>query len=291
MVKNRQRATPGPSTPQGEAVAVWALWGVLLVAMGVTYARLSPAELYHVSGRGLAGGLSRVVVQLNFPVALVAIALVLVAASALPARAWWIGAPAVVLCAVTVWPGVVDDGDLDVRWVNLLPATGVALAFGLTMAAVRVGGARVSERRPFDPVRLVAVAAVLLVSVPWIAADLGLVAPGVVGADVHLGHHHGVDGTLLVVTALVLSRTRIDPPRLRRAVGGYLALMLGYGLINLVQDGWNEQVVKRGWAEWQVPSALKPSVTPVWLVVLAVAVVVGLVLRHETEHTAPRTPG
>ena len=69
-------------TPQGEALATWALWALVLAAIVVTYARLEPAELYNVSREGLAGGLSRAVVELNFPISLVAIALALVA----PAR-------------------------------------------------------------------------------------------------------------------------------------------------------------------------------------------------------------
>ena len=72
----------GPS--QGEALATWALWGLLTAVVLVTYSRLDPAETYHVSREGLAGGLSRSVTLVNFPIALVAIALVLVAVSALP---------------------------------------------------------------------------------------------------------------------------------------------------------------------------------------------------------------
>src|SRR5579884_2122922 len=73
-----------------EALAVWALLGLHLVAVFVTYARLPPARLYNVSGHGLAGGASRVLVELNFPTALAAIAILgLVAArwlATLPAR-------------------------------------------------------------------------------------------------------------------------------------------------------------------------------------------------------------
>ena len=68
-----------PRPPQGEALVTWALWGALLGAIVVTYARLEPADLYHVSRDGLAGGLSRALVEMNFPIALAAIGLVLVA--------------------------------------------------------------------------------------------------------------------------------------------------------------------------------------------------------------------
>ena len=73
-------ARPG----QGEALAGWALWAVVALAVLVTYSWVDPAELYHVSNEGLEGGLSRAAVLLNFPIALVAIAFVLVAVAALP---------------------------------------------------------------------------------------------------------------------------------------------------------------------------------------------------------------
>ena len=44
-------------------------------------------------------------IELNFPISLVAIALGLVALASLPRRAWWLGGPAIALCAVTAWPG------------------------------------------------------------------------------------------------------------------------------------------------------------------------------------------
>ena len=45
--------------------------------------------------------------------------------------------------------------------------------------------------------------------------------------------------------------------------------MLAYGGVNFVQDAWNEQLVKRGWTDARIPSALLPGLKPVWLVVLA----------------------
>ena len=70
------------------------------------------APLPHERRRGRRG-LSRVVVLLSFPISLVAIALALLAVAALPANAWWVGGPALALCAVTAVPGVVGQDDLD----------------------------------------------------------------------------------------------------------------------------------------------------------------------------------
>src|SRR4029078_5468257 len=90
---------------QGEALAVWAMWTVVLATILVTYWRLEPDtadptdDLYHVSRNGIVGGLSRVLVELNFPVALVAILVMLVALDALSSAAWALEGPGVRLCA------------------------------------------------------------------------------------------------------------------------------------------------------------------------------------------------
>jgi hypothetical protein len=289
------RSTIGRATPQGEALATWALWALVLLAILVTYSRLEPAELYHVSNDGIAGGLSRVLIELNFPISLVAIALGLVALAALPRRAWWLGGPAIALCAVTAWPGVVDQDDLDARWVNALPATGVALVFALTLAATRRAGPGFARSLPLDRVRVVIAVVAALVSIPWIAAILGVYFPegifimerpglepdGTTIAAVHLGQHHGFVGTLIVGSALLLSRPRMGTGRLATATYLYVALAFAYGAVNLVQDYWNEQLVKRGWLDWKIPSALHPKLAPVWLVVLGLTALVALALRRE----------
>jgi hypothetical protein len=287
---------PGPS--QGEALATWALWGLSTAFVLVTYSRLDPAETYHVSRDGLAGGLSRSVTLVNFPIALVAIALVLAAASALPRSAWWAAAPAIVLCATIPW--FVDQSNLDAHWGNALPALGVAIAGGLTVAATRRAGASFAPRRPWDVARLVVAAIMLLVSLPWITADLGFHFPGdlfmgeelgrendgTLIAAVHLGHHHGLDGALLVVTALLLSRVSIDGRVLRIVLFSYLGAMFAYGAVNCVQDAWNEQFVKRGWTDSSIPSAILPSAKPIWLVVVTLAVATAFVLLRENQRTS-----
>jgi hypothetical protein len=261
----------------------------------VTYSRIDPAELYNVSHDGLVGGLSRSVTLLSFPIALVAIALVLLAVAALPRAAWWVAAPAIALCATVPW--TVDQGDLDARWVNAFPALGVLLAGGLTAAAARRVGASFAPRRPGDQARVIAAVVVVLLSLPWVAAELGFHFPGDVFmgeelsresggsaiAAVHLGHHHGTDGALLVLTALLLSRVRVEHGRLRIGVFGYLGAMLAYGGVNFVQDLWLEQVVKRGWTDASIPSALLPGPRPIWLAIVLLATFATLALLRETE--------
>ena len=123
-----------------------------------------------------------------------------------------------------------------------------------------------------------------MAALPWIAADVGFhFGAGVFRSgqpfegkpSVHLGHHHGLDGTLLAVTAVLLWRAgdRMRRRHLRAVTRVYLALMLSYGLVNAANDFWDEQVVKRGWATRMIPNALVPSVSVIWLIVLTGAAV------------------
>ena len=194
----------------------------MTAVVAATYSWVAPAETYHVSREGLEGGLSRALTVVNFPIALVAIALVLIAMAVLPAVAWWAAAPAIALCATI--PRFVDQDDLDARLVNAIPALGVAIALVLTVAAARRAGASFAPRRPWDGWRIAIAACVVIGSLPWIAAELGFHFPGDVFmgeelgserdgtliAAVHLGHHHGTDGALLVLTALLLSRVAVE---------------------------------------------------------------------------------
>ena len=287
---------PGPA--QGEAVTVWALLAADVVAVFVTYSVLDPDELYNVSRDGVAGGASRALVQLNFPVALVALPLTLLALAALPRRAWLVGAPALLCCAFVAVPGVVDENDLDARPVNLVAAVGVALALSLTVAASLRVGARSAPGDGRDRRRAVAAVVAVLISLPWLTAELGFHLPGGTiltdelyaepglppTAAVHLGHHHGFAGTLFVLSALLLSRTAPTGAGLRRAYAALVSLALVYGATNLVQDFWHEQVVKRGWTGWDVPTALVPEPSVMWALVLA-----GAALAYALGFARPQT--
>ena len=294
-----------------EIAAVWALFAVVATEILVTYARLPARELYHVSGSGLRGGASRSLVFLNFPLALVAIAIATLVFPYLGTRSRR-GAAAVglALCGVIFWPGIVEQSDLDARWVNALPALGVLVVFALTVeTAVRSRWAA-TARQPWDPLRALLAAAALLLAVPWVAADLGLsfngvsvlgtlyqsgelrAQPHVAGLHpaVHHGHHHGMDGVLLVLSALLLSRALATVPsrRLHLALGAYLALMLCYGAGNIANDFWLEQVVKRRWTDRQIPAVTTPAVNGGWVSILLAAAVIWAVAvlraRPATAH-------
>ena len=263
---------------------MWALFLADALVVLVVYSLLDPSELYAVSREGVEGGLSRFLTHLNFPLALAALPLTVLALDALPRRAWLVGGPALALCAFVAVPGVIDPDDLDAHALNVVPATGVVLALGLTIAAARRAGAGVVPWTRGDRWRLAAAAVALVLSLPWLAAEAGFHLPGGVfltddayaepgkppTAAVHLGHHHGLAGTLFVLAALVLSRRA--PRGLHRLYAVLVGLMLAYGGANLVQDLWHEQVVKREWTEWDIPSALVPGASATWGVVVAATV-------------------
>jgi hypothetical protein len=286
------------------AVAVLsAIFAVVAAEIVVTYSRIPPDKLYSVSGTGLGAGFGRALVFMNFPVALAALPVVALAADRLRrAPALVAAVVAAGLCSVVFWPGVVDQYDLDARTVNALPAAGVALAAALSLTA---GLHRERVRIRAAP------GVLLLLAIPWLAADLGFHLDGVpvlgrifltgkvVGprAAVHLGHHHGMDGVLLTLAALLLVplARRIRAPALRLAVGLYLGLQIAYGLANTAQDAWLEQVAKRGWTTHVIPSVLHPALTLPWLgIAVAAAAFAALILRpapaRRSGRSGPRTP-
>ena len=280
---------------------VWALFAVVGVEVFVTYARLPASDLYHVTGSGVEGGASRALLLLNFPVALAAIAVLLVLLDCLPAGPQrGVALLALVLCAAVFWPKIVNQDKLDARPVNAIAAVGVALAFGLTIwTARRVLFGRL-ERRRGDLLRVALGVVLLGLGLPWMAADLGFSFDGlpVLGTiyqtgelrtqpyvpgfhpAVHHGHHHGMDGVLLVAAALVLSRLvpTIRARFLRGLFGGYLALMACYGAGDIANDFWLEQVVKRGWTLWEVPDVTTPKASGAWAIVIVAAIVLWVVL-------------
>jgi hypothetical protein len=306
-----------PARPQSaglrDVYVVWLLFFLTAVAVFATYWRLSPSELWKVHNSGFIGGAGRAFVFLSFSAAVAAIAILPIVVDRLADRRGdLMGLVAVVLCATVALPGVQTESHLDPKWSNLAAVVGVALAFVLTLWASRAG------RREFprtslegDTVRLFVGGLSFFFAAPYIAAELGFFLDGVpvLGsifltgairpepgagyshAAVHHGHHHGMDGFLLAVTALLLSRLvgSIRRPVLRNLTAVYLALMLVYGLTNQVQDLWTEQIVKRGWTAWEIPNVLHPSLSAAWGAMVACGLVLYALFLRPRQRLFGRT--
>jgi hypothetical protein len=201
-----------------------------------------------------------------------------------------------VLCAVVYF--AVDEKNLDAKPLNAVPALGLALAVALVLV-VGVSDARQTRG---DRLRIALAAVLIFFCAPLIAAELGFFLDGVpflgwffetgrlttqpgitlLHHAVHHGQHHGWQATMLSLTALGFSRL----PR-PRVLDAYLALMLAYGVGNLVNDDWLEQVVKRGWTSHEVPSILTPTVNWGWAAVLVGAFAIWRLWFRQPSRTTP----
>jgi hypothetical protein len=277
-------------------LVVWAMFAVVTAAIVVTYSRLPPEQLYNVTGSGFVhGGLSRALVYVNFPVGLAAMAMLLVLADRMSPERRLAAVAAFVLWIPIFSSRVLSESRLDATWRNAIPAAGVALAALLTLTVTAVRPARLRG----DRVRLVFGTALVLLALPWIAAELGFAftdvpvlgqifqtqelryqpGPYVVHPAVHYGDHHGLEATLLVITALLLSRMlgAIRSSGLRAASGFVCALLIAYGIGNIANDFWTEQVVKRYWTTRLLPNVLEPRLNAGWLAILIGATLLWLV--------------
>ena len=284
-----------------ELATVWALVGVVCVEVLVTYWRLPWDELYHVTGSGPVGGTSRALLFLNFPAALVAIAVLLYLLDRFDGPVeYWLAVLGVVLSAAVFWPKIVDQAKLDARPANAIAALGVAVAFGLTLWSFRGGGSWTIARAAGDRARIAIAAVAVVVALPWEAADVGFSLDAVPGLSwvfqtdvlrtqpgdpvfhpaVHHGHHHGMDGTLLVLVAVILSRlvANVGSRGLRGLFGAYLAIVFCYGVGNIANDAWLEQIVKRGWTSWEVPDVTTPKASVAWGLILLGAAILWVLL-------------
>lgn len=287
-----------------EVTAIWLALAAVGVAVIVTYSRIPTGELYHVSVGGLGGGLGRALVFVNFPVALIAAGTLPFVLARLPAtrEVHAVAVASLVLCAVIVVPGVVDQADLDAKWINVVPAAGVALTAGLWAWALRDGIGPLDPWERLDWARLAAAVVMVSVALPWEFAELGVYVSHVpvighlfLGAQirpsagveptlhaVHLGRHHGMDGTLCVLAGLALSRVVKDVSgRVLHELAAFaVGALLAYGALNAANDAWDEQVWKRGWTDTMLPSFLRPGLT--WgfaILLVGVAAAFALVRR------------
>ena len=289
-----------PRPGQGEALGAWALLGTTTLVVLVTYSRLDAAALYNVSHEGLAGGLSRAVVLVNFPVALVA-------DRSRPRRRRRPAAQRVArrgtgdrALGARLGRGRPErpGRPLDQRPPRTRCGAGALADRGrrscrrsVVRAASR--GRPPSSRRRGRRPRPVASVDRRGSRLPSAGRRLprrrGVhEGNGRTFAAVHLGHHHGGDGA-----CSFSPRCSCPAFGCRRAACG----LHGHGLsrsacsptasVNLAQDLWHEQVVKRGWTDADIPSALVPGARPIWLVIVLLAVLATMLLLRDDEVAAP----
>jgi hypothetical protein len=280
-----------------EVRAVLALLVLDGAAVIATYSRFPWRELYHVHHSGIAAGFGRELVALNYPFAFLGIALVGLTWSRLRGVLRLVGVAAIGLCLVVFV--AVDQMNLDAKPLNGVPALGLALAVVLPLAVGVPSAPRIVRG---DRLRIGLAIVLLCFAAPLIAAELGFFLDGVpllgwffetgrlasqpdfpgLHHAVHHGQHHGWEATMLSLVALAFSR--LPRPRLLDA---YLALMLVYGVGNLVNDDWLEQVVKRGWTNREVPGVIIPTLNWGWAALLVGAFVVWRLWFRQPRRTTP----
>ena len=124
------------------------------------------------------------------------------------------------------------------------------------MRGVRRDGAAFVRRARGDRLRLVLAVGLLVVALPWLAAEIGFYFPGdlFMGeeipavrdeglAAVHVGFHHGMGGVVLALIALLLSAC----PAGAALRGLPVAACSRTASRTRSRTRWNEQLWKRGW--------------------------------------------
>ena len=240
----------------------------------------------------------------DFPVALIAVSTLPFVLARLPATRVVnaVAISSLALCAVVAAPGVIDQANLDAKWINAVPAAGVVLALGLWAYALRDGIGPLDPWERLDWLRLAAAVVIVFVALPWEFAELGVYVSHVpvlghvfLGAQirpsagveptfvaVHLGRHHGMDGTLCVLSGLALSRVVKDVARpvLHELAAFAAGALIVYGALNAANDAWDEQVWKRGWTDWMLPSFIRPAASWGFLVLLVGVAAAFAVMRR-----------
>ena len=295
-----------------EIIVVWAVMLVVCVEVLVAYTRTKPNELIGVPRTGLSVAVTDAIGFLAFPVGLVATGVAIAIGDRLSRVGLWVAmAAATGLAVVSVLPGVAESEEVEITLnpQRVVAAAAVLALFGLTLHAVRIHGVgHWGPRSPGDLVRLALAAGITFAALPWVAADLTLSLdnvpglshvfltdtlrnePGRVGANpaVHDGHHHGMDGALLALAAIALSRVIRSLAGWRQtALTALVSLTFVYGVANALEDFWLEQIVKRGASGYVFPKMLTPRLSTPFLVIVLAAVALSVALRATTPPDQP----
>ena len=269
----------------GEALVVCGTFGTVAAEITAFYAR--PSTVPHARrGTGRAAGLGQALVFLEHPVLPVTPPIAALSLSRLSARTRPRAlARAACTAAVSIALGAraAKRWDVEYRRTDGLAITAISSTLALTLdAVVHCGIGGMAAKHPEDSILAAFAVITLVVSLPWILADAGIYIgdipligrPYLSHDQVHLGHHHGIDGSLLVFAALALSRQlpNIRAALVRETLSAYLSFLLVYGAARAAQDAWHEQIFKRGWTTAVLPEVVRGGqliATPAWGLLLA----------------------
>ena len=94
---------------------------------------------------------------------------------------------------------------------------------------------------------------------------------------VHIGTHHGTEGFLIIVflwIAVMWILPSIVDTRVRQILGAITGFGFGYGIYNAVEDFLTEQVYKRGWMDFRLPSGTTPGLNIQYLTIIIIGIII-----------------
>ncbi|MFW9905431.1 MAG: hypothetical protein ACFFFH_13910 [Candidatus Thorarchaeota archaeon] len=94
---------------------------------------------------------------------------------------------------------------------------------------------------------------------------------------VHIGTHHGTEGFLIIVflwiTTLWILPVILDN-RVRQSLGVITGFGFGYAIYNAAEDFLTEQIYKRGWMDFRLPSGTTPGLNLQYLTILIIGIII-----------------
>ncbi|UCG01688.1 MAG: hypothetical protein JSW11_19015 [Candidatus Heimdallarchaeota archaeon] len=138
---------------------------------------------------------------------------------------------------------------------------------------------------------------VIFLSLPWIFAQLGFYIsdfpilgiifwarqstlqepePNYPNA-VHIGTHHGTEGFLIIVFLWIATMwilPAIVDDRVRQSLGAITGFGFGYAIYNVVEDFLTEQIYKRGWMDFRLPSGTTPGLNLQYLTIVLIGIII-----------------
>lgn len=145
-----------PRTGIADVLLIWATFAFVALEILVTYTRTPVHELCHIRSGGIAAGAGRTLAFVGFPLGLAALAALPIVIDRAHRRHVVLAAPAAAVLELAIlWPAL-DEAGLDATPARALAAAGVALSFGLTLAAWNTTGAGSLGQERGDGARLLA---------------------------------------------------------------------------------------------------------------------------------------